>query len=203
MAVDYRLAPEHPYPAPLDDCYAGLAWVAREADSLGVDKKRLAVAGASAGGGLTAAVTLKARDLGGPALAFQMPLYPMIDDRFQSPASWEDFGTKVWNNKDNRLAWKAYLGDLAGTDQVVPYMAPARGVDLSGLPPAYSCVGALDPFRDDAITYMSRLAQAGVPVEFHIYPGAYHAFEVLAPDSDYAKRASAEYVRVLKRALNK
>ena len=203
VAVDYRLAPEHPYPAPLDDCYAGLAWFAQEAESLGVDKNRLAVAGASAGGGLTAALALMARDLGGPALAFQMPLYPMIDDRFLTPASRENFGDKVWNNTDNLFAWRAYLGDVAGTGQAVAYMAPARAIDLSGLPPAYSCVGTLDPFRDDAVTYMSRLAQAGVPVEFHLYPGAYHAFEVLAPDTDYAKRASTEYIGVLKRALNK
>lgn len=108
VAVDYRLAPEHPYPAPLDDCYAGLVWFAREAESLGVDKNRLAVAGASAGGGLTASVTLMARDLGGPALAFQMPLYPMIDDRFQTPASREKFGRKIWNNGDNHLATVSY-----------------------------------------------------------------------------------------------
>ncbi len=200
-AVDYRLAPENPYPAPLDDCYAGLVWLAENAESLGVDPTRLAVAGASASGGLTASVALMARDLGGPALALQMPLYPMIDDRFSTPASREDFGRKVWNNNDNRYAWNAYLGDLAGTDQVVAYMAPARATDLSGLPPTYSCVGTLDPFRDDTISYMARLAQAGVPVEFHLYPGAYHAFEVLAPDTQIGQRAADEYVRVLKKAL--
>lgn len=201
VAVDYRLAPEHPYPAPLDDCYGGLLWFAQNAESLGVDKNRLAVAGASAGGGLTAAVSLMARDLGGPSLAFQMPLYPMIDDRFQTPASREDFGDKVWNNTDNLYAWRSYIGHLMGTGQVTPYMAPARATDLSGLPPAYSSVGTLDPFRDDTINYLARLAQAGVPVEFHLYPGAYHAFEVLAPDTEYAQRASKEYVRVLKKAL--
>lgn len=201
VAVDYRLAPEHPYPAPLDDCYAGLTWFSREAESLGVDPKRIAVAGASAGGNLAAAVALMARDLDGPHLAFQMPLYPMIDDRFMTPASREDFGDRVWNNTDNLYAWKAYLGDRAGTDQVIAYMAPARAADLSGLPPAYSSVGTLDPFRDDTIGYVARLAQAGVSVEFHLYPGAYHGFEVLAPDSVYGRQAQDEYVRVLKRAF--
>lgn len=202
VAVDYRLAPEHSYPAPLDDCYDGLKWFSQQAESLGVDKNRIAVAGASAGGGLTAAVALMARDLGGPPLAFQMPLYPMIDDRFTTLASREDFGDKVWNNRDNLYAWKAYLGDLAGTGQVIPYMAPARATDLSGLPPTYSCVGTLDPFRDDTINYMARLAQDGVLVELHLYPGAYHAFEVLAPDSDYSRRAKDEYVYVLKKTLH-
>lgn len=202
MAVDYRLAPEYPYPTPLEDCYAGLVWFSGHADSLGVDKNRIAVAGTSAGGGLTASVALMARDFGGPPLAFQMPLYPMIDDRFMTPASKEEFGNRVWNNTDNRYAWKIYLGDLAGTEQVTPYMAPARAADLTGLPPTYSCVGTLDPFRDDTINYISRLGQAGVPIEFHLYPGAYHAFEALAPDTDYSRHASEEYVRVLKKALH-
>ena len=138
VAVDYRLAPEHPYPAPLEDCYAGLVWFSQQAEAVGVDKHRIAVAGASAGGNLTAAVALMARDLDGPPLAFQMPLYPMIEDRFITPASREYFGNKVWNNTDNLYAWRAYLGNLAGTDAVSPYMAPARATDLSGLPPAYS-----------------------------------------------------------------
>jgi acetyl esterase/lipase len=203
VAVDYRLAPEHPYPAALDDCYAGLVWFAREAKSLGVDKNRLAVAGASAGGGLTAAVALKARDLGSPSLAFQAPLYPMIDDRFMTPASREDFGLKVWNNTDNLYAWKAYLGEVAGTEEANEYMAPARAKDLSGLPPTYTCVGDLDPFRDDAINYVARLAQARVPVEFHLYPGAYHAFELMAPEAEISRRAMDEYVSVLKKVLKK
>jgi acetyl esterase/lipase len=200
-AVDYRLAPENPYPAPLDDCYAGLVWFSENAESLGVDNGRIAVAGGSAGGGLTAAVALMARDLGGPPLAFQMPLYPMIDDRFGTPASREDFGRKVWNSADNLFAWRAYLGELAGTDQATPYMAPARAADLSGLPPAYSCVGTLDPFRDDTISYISRLAQAGVAAELHLYPGAYHAPELMAPGTDYARRIVDEYIFVLKKAL--
>lgn len=187
---------------PEQDEAQSLRW-AKEVGAVGVDKHRIAVAGASAGGNLTAAVALMARDLDGPPLAFQMPLYPMIEDRFITPASREYFGNKVWNNTDNLYAWRAYLGNLAGTDAVSPYMAPARATDLSGLPPAYSCVGTLDPFRDDTLNYMARLAQAGVPVEFHLYPGAYHAFEVLAPGTAYSQQAADEYVRVLKTALNK
>ena len=110
---------------------------------------------------------------------------------------------RVWNNVANKYAWHAYIGDLAGTDEVSYYMATARAKDLTGLPPAYSCVGNLDPFRDDTINYMARLAQAGVPAELHVYPGAYHAFEVIAPDTQYAKDVVNEYLKVLNKALNK
>lgn len=201
VSPDYRLAPEHPYPAALDDSYAGLVWFFDNAASLGVDEARIAVAGASAGGNLCAATVLMARDKGEVAPAFQMPLYPMIDDRFATPASHEVMDERVWNNEANEFAWKAYIGDAMGTDEATAYMAPSRAEDLSGLPPAYSCVGTLDPFRDDTMTYMARLAQAGVPTEFHLYPGAYHSFETIAPDTDYARRTVDEYIRVLKKAL--
>ena len=203
VAVDYRLAPENKYPASLNDCYTALVYLFKNADKLGVDKERIAVAGASAGGGLCAATALMARDKGEYKLAFQMPLYPMIDDRFQTPASQENIDLRVWNNVANKYAWHAYIGDLAGTDEVSYYMASARAKDLTGLPPAYSCVGNLDPFRDDTINYMARLAQAGVPAELHVYPGAYHAFEVIAPDTQYAKDVVNEYVKILNKALNK
>ncbi len=202
IAPDYRTAPEHPYPIPFDDAFAGLEWMSKMSDDLGIDKERIAVCGASAGGGLCAAVVLKARDIGAPKIAFQMPLYPMIDDRCTSPSHFEDFTDKVWNNKANIQAWDYYLGHIAPA-QRTSYMAAARETNLVGLPPAYSCVGELDPFRDDTADYMFRLSQAGVPAEFHLYPGAYHAFEVNAPLSAYAKRAVDEYVYVLKKALNK
>ena len=201
VAVDYRLAPEYPYPAALNDSYAGLVWFAENANELGVDKSRIAVAGASAGGGLCASVALLARDRGGPLIAFQMPLYPMIDDRFITSASQENIDMRVWNNTSNRYAWHVYLGDLAQSNEVTPYMAPARATDLSGLPPTYTCVGTLDPFRDDTINYASRLAQAGVATELHLYPGAYHAFEIIAPNTSYSKRVVDEYVYVLQKAL--
>lgn len=202
VAVDYRLAPEHPYPAPLDDSYVGLVWFFEKAESLGVDKNKIAIAGSSAGGNLCAAVTLMARDKGGPELVFQMPLYPMIDDRFITPSSHEEIDIRVWNNTSNLYAWRTYLGDNFGSDKVTKYMAPARETDLSGLPPVYTCVGNLDPFRDDTINYVARLVQAGVPVEFHLYPGAFHAFEIISPESPMSKYAVDEYVRVLKKHLN-
>lgn len=203
VSVDYRLAPEYPYPAAIDDTYTGLKWFFDHAGSLGVDSTRIAVAGASAGGNLCAAVTLMARDKGEIKPAFQMPLYPMLDDRMTSPASHEVMDMRVWNNVSNVFAWKAYIGDAAGTDAVTPYMAPARAEDLSGLPPAYSCVSTLDPFRDDAMAYAARLAQAGVPVEFHLYPSAYHAFEAVAKGTAYSNQAIDEYVRVLNKALHR
>lgn len=201
VAPDYRTAPEDPYPAPFDDAFAGLQWMAGNATALGIDTARIAVAGVSAGGGLCAAVVLKARDMGAPKIAFQMPMYPMIDDRCTTPAHVEDFSHKVWNNDANVQAWEYYLGHIAPS-QRTPYMAAARETNLAGLPPAYSCVGTLDPFRDDTADYMFRLSQAGVPAEFHLYPGAYHAFEVNAPATAYAKRTVDEYVYVLNKALN-
>ena len=202
VSVDYRLAPKYPYPAAIDDTYGGLKWFFDNAASLGVDDTRIAVAGASAGGNLCAAVVLMARDKGEIRPAFQMPLYPMLDDRMASPASREVMDMRVWNNVSNVFAWKAYIGDAVGTDRATAYMAPARADDLSGLPPTYTCVSTLDPFRDDTIRYAQRLAQAGVPVEFHLSPRAYHAFEAIAKGTDYSKRAIDEYVRVLDEALN-
>lgn len=202
VAVDYRLAPEHPYPAPLEDCYAGLRWVFQHGEELGVDTERVAVAGASAGGNLCAAVTLLARDRGEFMPAFQMPLYPMLDDRMETPSSREETDPRVWNSDANRYGWHAYIRDIAGTDAVTSYMAPAREEDLSGLPPAYSCIGTLEPFRDEVIRYMARLAQAGVPVEFHIYPRAFHAFEAVARGTEYSRQVEDEYVQVLKKALH-
>lgn len=203
VSVDYRLAPEHPYPAALLDSYDGLAWFAEHAAALGVDKERMAIAGASAGGNLCAALALLARDRGGPNLVLQMPLYPMLDDRLQTPAAQEDIDMRVWNNTSNRYAWRAYLGELAGSESVSQYMAPARATDLAGLPPMYTCVGNLDPFRDDTINYAARMAQAGIAVELHMYPDAYHAFEVMAPTATLSQQAVAEYIRVLNRALKK
>ena len=201
-SVDYRLGPEHPYPAALRDCYAALAWLFREAEVLGVDTGRIAIAGGSAGGNLCAALALLARDRGEFALAFQMPLYPMLDDRVETPSSREETDLRVWSPQSNRYVWDVYSRGTDGTDAVPPYMAPARAEDLSGLPPAYLCVSTLDPFRDEVLAYAARLAAAGVPVECHLYPRAYHAFETLAPETDYSRRVVDEYVEVLRRALH-
>lgn len=202
VSVDYRLAPEHPYPASIEDCYSALVWMTNAAQELNIDVSRVAIAGMSAGGGLTTALALLSRDRKGPKVAFQMPLYPMIDDRNCTPSSYEVTDERaVWNRNNNLAAWRMYLGEHAN-GVISPYAAPARAKNLSGLPPTYSCVGQLDPFRDETIEFVTRLAQAGVPVEFHLYPGGYHAFEIMNPKSDLAQRVVNEYVQALKKALH-
>jgi acetyl esterase/lipase len=197
VSVEYRLAPEHPYPAPVEDCYAGLAWMAKNATELGVDPDRIAVYGASAGGGLTIATALLARDRGGPALRFMMPIYPMIDDRNETPSSHEITDIGVWDRAGNMEAWGWYLGDKPA-DQ---YAAPARTEDVTGLPPAFIDVGTIDLFRDEDIAFAQRLMQAGVPCELHVYPGAYHASETLAAEAALSQRIWATRIAALKSAL--
>ena len=204
VSVDYRLAPEDPYPAAIEDCYDALKWMADNAEELNIDRSRIAIAGASAGGGLTAALALLARDRGGPEIAFQMPLYPMIDDRNITKSSnqinKDNFPT-VWHREVNQRAWKMYLGNNA-SDDIPYYAAPARATDLSGLPPTYTCVGELDPFRDETLEYVARLAQAGVPVEFHLYPGCFHGFDLSPAKPEIGVRAQKEYISALARALH-
>lgn len=203
VSVDYRLAPEHPYPAPIEDCYATLKWIADNANLLKIDIKRIGVAGLSAGGGLTAALTLLVRDRKYPSICFQMPLYPMIDDRNSTPSANEIKEGLVWNQKLNETGWKMYLGDLYGTDDIPYYAAPARSKDYSNLPYTYTCVGQLDPFRSETLTYVSKLAEDGVDVEFHLYPGAYHAFEGFCPDADISIRARNEYIQAVKNGFKR
>jgi acetyl esterase/lipase len=201
VSVDYRLAPEHPHPAPVEDCYAGLVWTVKNAAELGVDADRIAVGGGSAGGGLAAGTVLLTRDRGGPAVAFQLLLCPMLDDRDITPSSREFEEAVLWNRAANLFGWKSLLGDRVGTDDVSPYAAPARATDLSGLPPAYIDVGELEVFRDECADYAQRLIQAGVSTEFHLYPGAFHGFDGIVPDAELSRRAGAERVAVLRRAL--
>jgi acetyl esterase/lipase len=201
VSVDYRLAPEHPDPAPSEDCYAALVWMAGAADELGFDPTRLAVYGGSAGGGLAAAVALMARDRGGPPLAFQMLIYPMLDDRDKAPSVHEFTDIGVWDRDANLEAWGYLLGDRVGGDDVSPYAAPARATDLGGLPPAYIDVGELDLFRDEDIDYAARLLRAGVPTELHVAPGAYHAAEMIALGSPLAERMHGWRLDALRRAL--
>lgn len=198
VSVDYRLAPEYPYPAPLEDCYSALAWIADYATELNIDVNRIGVAGASAGGGLAAGLTLLARDRAYPPICFQMPLYPMINDGNNTPSANEITEGMVWNQKSNDFGWKCYLGDLHGQDDVPIYAAPARAEDYSNLPYTFTCVGQLDPFRDETLSYVTKLAQAGVDVEFHLYPGAYHGFEMLNPQSQLAQQVIHEYVNAIK-----
>jgi acetyl esterase/lipase len=173
VSVEYRLAPETPYPGPLEDCYQGLAWVYANHAELGIDPARIGIVGVSAGGGLAAGLALLVRDRGEIPLTFQLIECPMIDDRQVTPSSQLD-DLAIWNRHSNTFGWKAYLGDLYGTDDIPIYAAASRATDLSGLPPAYSAVGAVDGFRDEDVDYATRLNQAGVPTELHVYPGAPH-----------------------------
>ena len=197
LVVDYRVAPEHPHPTPVEDCYAALEWLAGQADTLGFDPSRLAVMGDSAGGGLAAGVSLLARDRGGPAVAQQLLIYPMLDDRPSAPdPAMTSFLT--WTYDDNLTGWGALLGQKAGGDDVSAYAAPARATDLAGLPPTYVDVGDLDIFRDEDIDYVRRLSDAGVPTEFHLHPGCPHAFEALAYGTDVASRTLDDRIRRLR-----
>ncbi len=197
LVVDYRIAPEYPHPTPVEDCYAALEWLAGNASNLGFDPGRLAVMGDSAGGGLAAGVCLMARDRGGPAVAQQLLIYPMLDDRPATPdPALGRFLT--WTYDDNLTGWGALLGGNAGGEDVSPYAAPARATDLAGLPDTYIDVGDLDIFRDEDLAYARRLADAGVQTEFHLHPGCPHAFEALADGADVSKRALNDRIRRLR-----
>jgi acetyl esterase/lipase len=202
VSVDYRLAPEYPFPAPVEDCYAGLKWLFAHADELGVEPSRIAIGGASAGGGLTAGLALLARDRREVQVAFQLLIYPMIDDRNATPASYAITDPRVWNRESNRLGWKAYLGRDGGGSDVSPYAAAARATDLTNLPRAYISVGTLDLFIDENIEYAQRLIQAGVATELHVYPGAFHGFDLFAPSAKVSKQFKADRDNALRRALH-
>jgi acetyl esterase/lipase len=188
VAPDYRRSLEAPYPAALDDCYDALLWLKAHAARLGVRDDQLAVAGVSAGGGLAAAVSLYARDRGQVRIAFQLPLYPMIDDRMTTPSNTGN-DAPVWNSAACRVAWDIYLAGLSG-DAVPAYAAPSRAADFRGLPPTCTFVGELDPFRDETLEYVGRLRAAGVPVAFQLYQGAYHGFDGIVPKAAVSQRAN-------------
>ncbi|ULH17050.1 alpha/beta hydrolase (plasmid) [Deinococcus sp. KNUC1210] len=199
VSVAYRLAPEHPHPAPVHDCYAACCWMADNASALQVDLTRLAVVGGSAGGGLALGLALMARDQGGPRLCSVMALYPMIDDRSETPSAHEftDLGI-VWDRTRNIEGWSWYLSGQPAD----AYAAPARAERLAGLPPIFIDVGELDLFRDEDIRFAQRLMQAGVPTELHVYPGAFHASEFLAPAADLSRRILRTRSDALRRALH-
>jgi acetyl esterase/lipase len=186
VAPDYRKAVESPYPAAFDDCYDALLWTGENAAAIGGRTDGFIVAGHSAGGGLAAAVSLKATDTGDARIAFQMPLYPMIDDR-QNSASAVGNDAPVWDEKANRLAWSRYLD---GVKDVTPYAAAARCTDYAKLPPTITFVGSLEPFRDETTIYVENLRRADVPVEFEIFDGAFHAFDLMVPEAPISRRAN-------------
>jgi acetyl esterase len=196
VAVGYRLAPEHPYPAAFSDCLAALRWTAEEAD--GVDPARIGVYGMSAGGGLAAALTLFVRDNGGPPLCFQVLDAPVVDDRLETASMRTFVDTPLWSRPDAELSWRHYLGAHDG--DVPVYAAPARAADLSGLPPAYVSVYENDPLRDEGLAYASRLLQAGVQVELHLFPGTFHRSAVVA-GAAVSRRQVDETVEALRRGL--
>jgi acetyl esterase/lipase len=200
LSVDYRLAPETPFPGPIDDCYAVLQFAHDHAAELGVDPQRLAVGGPSAGAGLAAALAVRARDEGLP-LVHQHLIYPMLDDRQTTVSSQWDL-LAVWSRELNTFAWQRYLGERYGTDDVPAYAAPARGEDLTGLAPAYIHVGGLDGFLHEDIDYAARLLAAGVAVELHVFPNVPHGFEIVAPEATITRRANALSDAALARVLS-
>jgi acetyl esterase/lipase len=197
VSVDYRLAPEHPFPAALDDAHAAWTWVHGAADALGVDPQRVAVGGASAGGGLAACLAQRLRDAGGPQPAAQLLVYPMLDDRTAARRELDGVGTFVWPNRSNRAGWSAYLGGAPGAAEVPAHAVAARAADLSGLPPAWIGVGTLDLFLDEGRAYAARLAAAGVAVELDEVPGAPHGFDALAPHVPVARAFAARQTAFL------
>lgn len=197
VSLDYRKAPEYPYPAGPEDCYAGTQWVFEHAGELGMDPTNIGIYGGSAGGGLVMAVALMSRDRGGPRLAYMMPIYPMLDDRNCTASALEITDVGMWDLGASMEAWAWYLDG----QEADSYAAPARADDLSGLPPAYMDVGELDMFRDEDVDMALRLNRAGVPCELHVYPGAYHASEFFAPAAALSKRIIANRIDALRRFI--
>jgi len=201
VSVDYRLAPETPHPGPLEDCYSALKWVHENDASLGIDRTRIAVGGESAGGGLAASLALHARDKREIPVAFQLLIYPMLDDRTGSsiPAA-PMTGDFVWSAAENQFGWSALLGDAYGKPHTAPYAPAARAENLEGLPPAFVAACELDVLRDEAIDYAKALMQSGVQTELHVYPGTCHAFDMV-PEATVSKKFFEDYSRALGRAL--
>ena len=198
--VDYRLAPEHPFPEGPEDCFAALQWLVKNADELGIDTERIAIGGHSAGAGMAAGLALMNRDRQGPKLVLQWLTAPMLDNTHETPSGHAITHTKAYNRDVSLWAWKMYLGDAHGGN-VSPYAAAARASDLSGLPPAYLCVGTLDLFRDETIDYAQRLMAAGVPTELAVYPGVFHSAEYIVPTATVSQRMRRDCMEALKRAL--
>lgn len=202
VSVDYRLAPEHPYPAALEDAWTVLEWTVKQADQLGIDLMRVAVAGESAGAGLATALAMLARDRGGPAICFQSLAIPALDDRMSTPSMQQFVDTPMWNRPNAELSWKAYLRGVAepGSPDVPDLAAPARCADLGGLSPAFVSLAEFDPLRDEGLDYALRLVRAGVPTEVHLYPGTFHGSRSV-DHAGVSQRMTADLLSTLGRAL--
>jgi acetyl esterase/lipase len=200
-SVDYRLAPQWPYPTPIDDCEAGLRWMIGEADRLGIDTDRLVIGGGSAGGGLAAALAIRTRDRGEVAPVLQLLRYPMIDDRNTTESSHDIVDGRVWNRAANLAGWNAYLEGGAGGEDVPADAAPARATDLAGLPPAMVTVGALDLFLDEDIAYARALLRAGVPTDLRVYPNAFHGSDVMVAHAEVSQRWRQDELDAIIRAI--
>lgn len=201
VSVDYRLPPENPHPAPVEDCYAVLKWLHSHATSLGVDPAKIAIGGESAGGGLSAALALLARDRKEVPVVFQWLIYPMLDDRtcIRAPSPLADVFN--WTYESNIYGWTALLGRAPGSADISPYASAARAESLAGLPPAFIGVGALDLFFDENLAYANRLARAAVSTELHVYPGAYHGFDVMSPNAAVSKQFERDMREALRKAF--
>ncbi len=200
VSVDYRLAPETSYPGPIDDCFAGLSWIFDHAEDLGIDPTRIGMMGTSAGGGMAAALAVRAREVGSLPIAFQLLAYPMIDDRQLTVSStWQN--VPVWDAVSNALGWRSYLGDLYGTDQIPADAAIARATDLSGLPPTFISVGTADVICDENVEFAQRLYQAGVPTELHLYAGGPHGLDRRATGTDLSRRSRRDMLAWLSAQL--
>lgn len=202
VSVEYRLAPEAPFPAPLDDCFAAFSLLHHDAAALGIDPSRVAIAGQSAGGGLAAALAQRVRDSELPTPIFQLLIYPMLDDRTVLRDT-ADRDVRVWSPTSNRLGWSAYLGCPPGGDGVPDYAVPARRTDLGGLPPAWIGVGTNDLFHDEDVAYAERLREAGVPVSVEVVDGAFHGFDTVLPDAPVSRAFTKAQIDALAGALGR
>lgn len=202
LAVEYRLAPETPFPGGLNDCYAALTWLHGHAAELGLDPERIAIRGESAGGGIAAALAIMARDKGGPPIHFQLLVYPMLDDRTGAGDPHPYAGEFIWDAATNQFGWQCWLGTAPGSPDVPPLAAPARCTDLAGLPPTFMATAALDLFVEENLEYARRLIRAGVPTELYLAPGAFHGFEAMVPEAGVSRRFTEQVNEALKRALS-
>jgi acetyl esterase/lipase len=201
VSIEYRLSPEYQAPTSVEDCFSGLHWVIENAAEIKVDVDRIVVAGASGGGGLAAGVVLMARDFGGPTLAGQLLIYPMLDDRNETASSQELNGAATWDRTSNITAWDAVLGDRRGSHDISIYISPARATNLAGLPQTYIDVGSVETFRDESVEYATKIWQSAGSAELHVWPGAFHGFDEISPKSELARRARAARINWLRRIL--